>query len=247
MLQLVSLTAMEPPKSLSAEHIRDAKVKLLKRIKPFNKKESVLGQYEGYLQESGVAEDSKTETFAAIKLFIRNKRWRKVPFYLFTGKNLRDKMALIYIQFKNTACSAYKNVCEYAPNHLIIQIQPQEGMYLQLNAKEPGNMGVKPIDMEFCYSCTFGPNTPEAYENVLLQVIHGDQSSFVRSDEIEMEWRVIEKLIDEHPNPVMNRPGQLPREADELIRKDKRHWHLRLKGDPGVDTTPVEKTEKKEE
>ncbi|HII71992.1 TPA: glucose-6-phosphate dehydrogenase [Candidatus Woesearchaeota archaeon] len=229
MLQLLCLVAMEAPKSLKADHIRDSKVKLLKRIKPFCRSDTVLAQFEGYRRESGVTENSETETFAAIKTRVRNRRWRKVPFYLLTGKNLPLKASMIYIQFKDMHCDAYKKVNKYQPNHLVIQIQPQEGMYFQLNTKVPGKNDLQTIDLEFTHSCTYGPNTPEAYENLFLQVIRGDQSVFVRSDEIEQEWKIIEGLLEKRPKLQTYDPGKIPEKAQELIRKDGREWHQTLK------------------
>lgn len=190
LLQILSLVAMEQPKKLEAKYIRDAKSKVLKNIKFKN---AVLGQYIGYTKEKDVNPKSKTETFAALKLEINNKRWRNVPFYLKTGKNLDKKETSIHIKFKMVKCLLTQG-CPTDSNYLTIKITPDNGFYLELNIKDPQSSQIIPVEMNFCHSCLFGPNTPEAYENLILDVINGDQSTFVRSDEIEYSWKVIDNI-----------------------------------------------------
>ena len=189
-LQMLALIAMEEPEELSAKPVRDAKSKVLKKVKV---ESAILGQYESYREEKNVNPKSNTETFAAIKATINNKRWKGVPFYLKAGKCLEKKESSIYIKFKMIKCLLKS--CPSDSNYLIIKIKPDEGISLELNAKVPGEAyQVTPIQMNFCHSCTFGPNTPVAYEILLSDVIKGDQSTFVRADEIEASWKIIEQI-----------------------------------------------------
>lgn len=190
LLQILSLVAMEQPKKLEAKYIRDAKAKVLKNLKFKN---AVLGQYTGYLKEKDIDPNSKTETFATLKLEINNKRWKGVPFYLKTGKNLDKKETSIHIKFKMVKCLLTQG-CPTDSNYLTIKISPSNGFYLELNSRDPKSSQIIPVEMNFCHSCLFGPNTPEAYENLILDVIKGDQSAFVRSDEIEYSWKIIDKI-----------------------------------------------------
>ena len=192
LLQLLSLVAMEAPEHLAGECIRDAKVKVLKKLKVTD---FLLGQYEGYCQEKGVVNQaSKTETFAALKLELNSKRWQGVPFYLKAGKCLDNNEASIHIKFKKQPCLMMEN-CPLDSNYLTIQIQPEEGFFLEINAKVPGvAYAVTPAKMSFCHKSLFGPNTPRAYEVLLFDAIRGDQSVFVRFDEIEHSWNVVEQM-----------------------------------------------------
>lgn len=194
MLEILALVCMEQPKELSGKCIRDAKTKVLKKVKVDS---SVLGQYIGYKSETGVKSGSKTETFAAVKLFVNNRRWKGVPFYLKTGKYLKHNDVSIHIKFKMVKCLL--SSCPSDSNYLTINIQPEEGFYLGINSKIPGKYEVTPVKMDFCHSCLFGPNTPQAYENLLLDVIRGDQSVFLRSDEIELSWKIVEKIKKGNP------------------------------------------------
>ena len=192
LLQLVSLIAMEPPPLLAGEYIRDAKVHVLKKLKI---SDALLGQYEGYKQEKGVENPgTTTETFAALKLELGTKRWQGVPFYLKAGKCLNNNEASIHIKFKKQPCLMLEN-CPLDSNYLTIQIQPDEGFFLEINAKVPGvSYAVTPAKMSFCHKSLFGPNTPRAYEVLLLDAIRGDQSVFVRFDEIKHSWNVVEQI-----------------------------------------------------
>ncbi|KKQ48448.1 MAG: Glucose-6-phosphate 1-dehydrogenase [candidate division TM6 bacterium GW2011_GWF2_38_10] len=187
MLQILALVAMEAPAYLSAEYIRAAKAAVLKRVVVEN---VTLGQYDGYLQEKNVDPRSTTETYAALCLKIKNRRWQGVPFYVTTGKKLDKKETSVVITFKPAKCLL--NICPVTTNTLTINIAPNEGLFLDLHIKTPGtNNHVQPISMEFCHSCLFGPNTPQAYEVLLVDVINGDQSAFLRADEIELAWKII--------------------------------------------------------
>lgn len=190
MMQLLALTAMEAPKNLVGEYIRNEKAKLLSKVKI---KDLILGQYKGYKKEKGISGKSKTETFAALKLEINNQRWKGVPFFLKTGKNLNKKQTLIIIKFKKVDCLLAK-ACYSDSNYLIIRIQPDEGISFEINAKLPEKNQVIPVKMDFCHSCLFGPNTSKGYENLFYDIIRGDQSIFIRRDEIENSWTIIDKI-----------------------------------------------------
>lgn len=192
LLQLVSLIAMEAPNRLSGNHIRDAKVSVLKDIQV---EDSILGQYSGYKKESGVKSDSKVPTFAALKLTIKNERWSGVPFYLKSGKAMPHRVTAIHIKFRQPVCLLSKN-CPADSNYLTIAIEPENSMYLEINAKVPGKQyEITPVKMEFCHNELFGPNTPQAYETLLRDVVSGDQSAFVRFDEIDLSWKIVDDAI----------------------------------------------------
>jgi len=229
LLQLLALTAMEIPKRLDEKCIRDSKVKVLRSISKIRKDYLVLGQYNGYLNEKGVNPLSKTDTFFALKLFINNKRWKGVPFYLRSGKNLAKKFSSIYIQFKESGYGVFEGQ-SIKPNYLLIQIQPEDGILIQLNSKMPGQKNkILPVKMTFCHECAFGPNTPKAYETLLLDALKGDQSAFMRADEIEQSWRIIDQAISlKKPVHLYEKGSFGPKEANELIAKDGREWFNKI-------------------
>ncbi len=197
MLQILSLIAMEPPEELSAKFVRDEKAKVLKSIEV---DDVLLGQYEGYCDEEGVDKNSSIETFAALKLSVKTARWKKVPFYLLTGKNLDKKETKIVIKFKPIHCLLTTS-CPSDTNYLTIRIQPEEGFSFELFTKVPGKEnGIMPAVMNYCQSCIPELKSPEAYEHLLDDVINGNQSLFVRNDEIEYQWQVIEKIISQRNN-----------------------------------------------
>lgn len=192
-LQLLALVAMESPGELTAQNIRNAKSTVLKSIRV---DEVLLGQYEGYRQEQSVDQASNTDTFAALRVFVDNNRWQDVPFYLVTGKKLDTKETTIELRFKMPKCPLTS--CPSEPNALILKIHPDAGIYLRLNTKLPGiAYEVAPVSMDFCHSCLFGPNTPEAYEILLSDVIRGDQAAFLRADEVEASWRIIDIIASQ--------------------------------------------------
>ncbi len=229
LLQLLCLTAMETPKNLDEKCIRNEKVRVLRSIKPVSKNGLVLGQYEGYLGESGVAKGSGTETYFALRLFLGGRNWKGVPFYLRSGKNLDKRFASIYVQFKSPDRTALEHQ-KVEPNYLLIQIQPDDGILVRLNGKVPGEkMGIQPVKMTFCHECTFGPNTPQAYETLILNTLEGDQSAFLREDEIDFSWKVIDqvrKLGGKAHTYAKGTTG--PREADAMIERDGRKWFNRI-------------------
>ncbi|KKQ32613.1 MAG: Glucose-6-phosphate 1-dehydrogenase [candidate division TM6 bacterium GW2011_GWF2_37_49] len=203
MLQILALVAMETPKKLSADFIRDAKANVLNQVEI---EKVVLGQYDGYLQEKDVKPNSKTETFAMLKVKVNNKRWDGVTFYLKTGKYLSKREAFVEITFKRVTCLL--DYCPSKPNSLIIKINPDQGFYLGLNVKTPGvSNHVTPVSMDFCHTGMFGPNTPEAYEILLSDVIKGDQSAFVRSDEVEFSWKILENINTKRTSVYVYKKG----------------------------------------
>ncbi|OUU38331.1 MAG: glucose-6-phosphate dehydrogenase [Verrucomicrobia bacterium TMED56] len=212
-MQLLALTAMEPPSSLNPEAIRDEKVKALNAIKPLDLKgdssEVVRGVYSeglvkgekalGYLSESGIPDDSITETYAALCLNIENWRWKGVPFYLRSGKRLALKASEIAVQFKRPPGILFGQDERFslAPNLLVIRIQPNEGITLYLNSKTPGlETKLQPIELSFGYETTFGSNTPEAYERLILDALNGDGTLFIRGDEAEISWGLLSPILD---------------------------------------------------
>jgi glucose-6-phosphate 1-dehydrogenase len=195
LLQLVALVAMDCPASLSDDDsIRDSKAAILQRIRVVK---GILGQYEGYRHEPGVATNSMTETFAAVELAIDNPRWQGVPFYVVTGKHLDHKATEIHLVFKSERTCLFGKTQEADPNILIIRVTHEEGFSLRLNAKKPYTRGTQgqtiPVLMDFCYRCLFGPETPKAYEILFREIIAGEQSIAVRWDEIEYQWSVVDE------------------------------------------------------
>ncbi len=212
-MQLLSLVAMEPPVSLSPEDIRDEKVKLLKAIQPVDLRpeggDVIRAHYTeglvsgervpGYTQEQGIPADSFTETYAAIRLFINNWRWQGVPIYLRSGKRMPRRVSEIAVQFKQPPGALFSDTARFdlAPNTMVMQIQPDEGTTLLINSKIPGlETRTQPVKMHFRYSTTFGSNTPEAYERLILDAMGGDGTLFIRGDETETSWGIFTPILD---------------------------------------------------
>jgi glucose-6-phosphate 1-dehydrogenase len=211
LLQVLSLIAMEPPVSLEAESIRDEKVKLLKSIRPLKPdqvaKQVVRGQYfagsvdgqlsPGYRQEPKVKADSNVETYVAMKMLIDNWRWSDVPFYLRTGKAMPLSASEVRIQFRPTPNVLFAAQCggKLGPNSITLRLQPHEGIYLRFNGKVPGTtLAVRPVRMHFSYDSEFGAYTPEAYERLLLEAMAGDATLFIRRDEVETAWGIVDNI-----------------------------------------------------
>ncbi len=239
LLQLLTLVSMEPPAEYDATALRDEKVKVLKamqRIKPDEVGQyTVRAQYRTYRDEPGVAKGTNTPTFAAVKLFINNWRWRNVPFYLRSGKALGDKMTEINIQFRHVPHLMFplKPGQQLPPNVLGLCIQPNEGMNLRFETKVPGaGMRTRSVDMNFTYEQDFGKNTlPDAYERLILDALHGDATLFTRSDEIELAWGLVDPILqgwDSEFSPVLAfyESGTWgPGKSDEFMQADGRKWH----------------------
>jgi glucose-6-phosphate 1-dehydrogenase len=236
LLQLLSLVAMEAPASFSEDAIRNERVKLLRSIRPLQREDSVAGQYVGYCDAEGVDEFSRTPTYAAVKLFIDNWRWKGVPFYLRSGKSLKRKATEITIEFQRPPHLMFglTNPEELTPNILSICIQPDEGIHLKFQAKEPDSeQNMRAVDMEFHYERYFSGGTlPGAYERLLSEAIAGDPSLFTRSDGIETAWSIIDPLINSWEDQTTEDlavydPGSWgPKEAEELLARDNNKWRM---------------------
>jgi glucose-6-phosphate 1-dehydrogenase len=244
MMQLLSLVAMEAPASLGAEDIRDEKVKVLRSIRPIAPEQvqqfTVRGQYDrgsiagkqvvAYREEPNVAAGSQTETFVAMKLFLDNWRWAGVPFYLRHGKRLPKQVAEIAIQFKAPPAILFaaEQAAPLQPNALVLRIQPDEGIAIRMNAKVPGTaMNIQPVKMDFRYGGSFGARSPDAYERLLHDGIVGDSTLFIRRDETECSWSIMDAVLEGWKNlrPVAYESGTWgPAEADDFIQKDGRQW-----------------------
>jgi glucose-6-phosphate 1-dehydrogenase len=246
-LQLLTLVAMEPPPALDASSIRDAKVMLLRSLAPFTVKDAeaftVRGQYgpgekdgqpvKGYRQEENVAPNSLTETYVALKLKIDNWRWAGVPFYVRTGKRLAARLSEIVVTFKPPPMQLFEKIRESdyclaggqpIPNQLILRIQPDEGISLTFACKQPGlKMLLEEVDMDFLYKQAFKQRLPEAYERLLLDVLRGDASLFMRSDEVYQAWSFVTSILQawsKLPPPVFPNYAPFsegPREAAKLF------------------------------
>jgi glucose-6-phosphate 1-dehydrogenase len=246
MLQMVSLMAMEPPAAFEAESVRDEKAKLLRCIRPFSSEDIdtaiIAGQYgpgkiegaavPGYLQEEGVRDDSRTETFVAAKLAVENWRWKGVPFYLRTGKRLARKLTEIVIAFKQVPHSMFAaaGLDFLEANQLRFQIQPQEGMYLSLQAKRPGSkLCMSGLELAVDYQKVFETEMPEAYQRLLLDCMTGDQMLFARQDSILLSWQLLQPILDywsqQDKNLFVYPAGTSDiKPAEEWIKKDGRKW-----------------------
>jgi glucose-6-phosphate 1-dehydrogenase len=247
MLQLLNLVAMEPPIAFDPDAVRDEKVKVLRALRPLDPAKvahyTARGQYSrgwvagqempGYREAPGVAPDSKTETFVALKLFVDNWRWEGIPFYLRTGKALPKRSTEIAIQFQRAPHMLFHSSEGGAlePNVLVMHIQPDEGISLRFSAKVPGaSLQIRPVHMDFLYGSSFATESPDAYERLLLDCMLGDSTLFTRRDEVEAEWTFITAVLDgwsrapapAFPNYQAGTWG--PAEADTLIESDGRRW-----------------------
>ncbi|MEO6955399.1 MAG: glucose-6-phosphate dehydrogenase, partial [Antricoccus sp.] len=242
LLQLLALTAMEEPVRFIPSAIRTEKLKVLRAISlPSDLLgHAIRGQYEqgwlageranGYLQEDGVPNDSRTETYAAIKLQVETRRWAGVPFYLRTGKRLPRRVTEIALTFKKAPHLPFAptDTEELGHNQLVIRVQPDEGVTLRFGSKVPGTvMEVRDVAMDFLYGETFTESSPEAYERLLLDVLLGDATLFPLNEEVEASWAVIDPLEQywATQEPATYRAGEWgPREADDMLARDGRAW-----------------------
>ncbi len=245
LMQLLCLTAMEPPTSRDHDAVRDEKMKVLRALKPIGaaqvKRHTVRGQYQagaihgqavdGYLEELG-GQDSMTETFVALKLEIDNWRWSNVPFYLRTGKRLKQKYSEIVIQFQQVPHSIFPELTDASSaNRLSIRLQPDEGVKLSLMSKEPGPGGfdLRPVSLDLSFGDTFDLRYPDAYERLLMDVIRGNPALFMRRDEVEFAWRWIDEIIsgwEESRQPVEGYVAGTwgPTAASLMLDRDGRSW-----------------------
>jgi glucose-6-phosphate 1-dehydrogenase len=245
LLQLVALTAMEPPVDFTAEAVRNEKVKVLRAMRPPSAKHVVRGQYgrgfvegkpvPGYREEEGVASDSTTETFVAAKLAVDNWRWADTPFYVRTGKRLAKRETTIAIQFQRAPHPPFGEAAQdgLRPNVLVVHVQPNEGVTLSIGAKVPGQgMRIRSVNMDFLYGGAFRTELPDAYERLVLDALLGDPTLFTRADEVDEQWALVDAIVaawkrgrPSFPNYEAGSWG--PAAADELIRRDGREWRRR--------------------
>jgi glucose-6-phosphate 1-dehydrogenase len=239
MLELLANVCMEPPSDFDADKVRDEKVKVIESIRPPAPEDvrsmAVRGQYgpgvvggepvPGYLEEPGVPKDSRTETYAALRLQVSNWRWAGVPFYLRTGKRLARKVTEIAIRLKPVPHLAFQahGSLGVQPNELVLMVQPDEGVTLSLGAKIPGaRLRIRPVQMEFHYGTSFLSASPEAYERLILDAMRGDATLFTRNDEVDALWRVVDPVLKawhsvDEPLPQYPAGSQGPEEADALL------------------------------
>ena len=233
-LQVLALTAMEPPAQIRPEEIRDEKVKVLKAISPPDPSVTVRGQYRGYCGEPDVAKDSTTETFVALKLMVDNWRWNGVPFYLRTGKQLRTRATEIALEFRDVPHLPFMptNARDLGPNVLVVRVQPNEGISLRFGAKVPGpEFTVRSVNMDFSYDESFAEEPPEAYERLLFDALVGDPTLFIRTDEVREAWRICDPILEAWStgaSPIESyEPGTWgPAAADQLVARDANTWHV---------------------
>ena len=248
LLQLLTLTAMEPPVAFDADSVRELKVQVLRAIRPMTVEEvakrTVRGQYgpgkingvevPGYRQEPGVNPQSNTETYVAVEFRVDNWRWAGVPFYVRAGKRLANQLTEIAVHFKRTPQALFaRNPGDVHHNVITMRIQPNEGIAINFGAKTPGShMRASRVNMDFSYRDAFGTATPVAYETLLLDAMRGDATLFTRRDEVEAEWRIITPIEEgwgqlpppDFPNYAAGSEG--PANADSLIQCDRKRWRL---------------------
>jgi glucose-6-phosphate 1-dehydrogenase len=247
LLQLLSLVAMEPPYSLDPDVVRNAKMEVLRCLRPITGKDvetyTVRAQYAsgtvhnrpvpGYRRENGVKPDSTTETYVAVKCFVENWRWSGVPFYLRTGKAMPQRASEVAVQFRDIPQILFNANAQQPqpPNVLALRIQPEEGLSLRIVSRVPGTRAqTHPVEMDFQYSEVFGRPSPEAYERLLLDVMAGDASRFMRRDAVEASWAWITKILEGWQQqesrwlPEYTAGSWGPVEADRLIQEDGRTW-----------------------
>ncbi len=243
--QVTSLIAMEPPASLSANGVRDEKIKAMQSVRPLAAagidEFVVRGQYgagtvlgdtvPGYAQEPGVAANSSTETFAALKLYFDNWRWSGVPFYIRSGKRLQKHVTEIAIHFKEVPHRLFNDSdAPLQPNVLVIRIQPNEGISLRFGAKLPGQaLRIRSVNMDFRYGSSFGVKPPEAYERLLLDCMLGDSTLYARRDMVERGWEIVTPILEAWEKPAPDFPNYEagswgPQAAFALIERDGRDW-----------------------
>jgi glucose-6-phosphate 1-dehydrogenase len=238
LLQLLSLIGMEPPASFDADEVRNEKIKLLSAVQTVTAQrvaaETARGQYDGYVESDGVAGDSQTATFAAVKLIIDNWRWQGVPFYLRSGKALTEKLSEILIQFRRPPHVMFPLPpgVKIANNYLAICVQPDEGMHLRFETKVPDTVSeLRSVDMGFHYADDFNDIAiPGAYERLLLDALQGDASLFLRRDGIERSWEIIDPILrgwdsdDAPPLEMYERGSWGPTSSAKLLAADGRQW-----------------------
>jgi glucose-6-phosphate 1-dehydrogenase len=245
LLQLLCILAMEPPVTGAADSVRDEKLKVLQALRPIAGRDVLLntvrGQYkagavkgqavQGYVDEEKVLKDSTTETFVALKAHIDNWRWAGVPFYLRTGKRLQETVSEVVLTFDDVPYSIFKSPGDMSPNRLIIRLQPDESIMLQVLAKSPGEgMILKPVDLCLDFDTAFKVQPLAAYERLLMDIVRGNLTLFMRRDELDAAWRWIDPIRagweehDHRPKPYMAGSWG-PTAASTLVNRDGFNWH----------------------
>ena len=238
LLQLLTIVAMEPPISMDADTLRNKKVEVLKAIRRWTPEEAarnaVRGQYRGYRSEAGVAPGSITPTYAALRIFVDNWRWKGVPFYLRSGKAMAEKVSDVIIQFKSPPHTLFSADSERGldPDTIALRLQPDEGVHLNFQVKVPDQeMSMRPMSMEFHYDSAFkDQRIPEAYQRLLQDALEGDASLFIRGDQISEAWRIVDPLLSAWESPDgpplhIYEPGSSgPEAADALLAEPGRSW-----------------------
>lgn len=243
LFQLLALVAMEPPASFQADAVRNEKAKVFNSIRAIALNDTVRAQYEGYCDLSGVTPGSQTPTYAALKLYIDNWRWKGVPFYLRSGKALSQKTSEIIIEFQSPPHLMFNQLDtgEFTPNILSLCIQPDEGIHLRFEAKLPdSSQEMRSVDMDFHYHTSFQTTLPDSYERLLLDALTGDASLFTRSDEIEACWRLVDPVIQGWewygiPELLSYPQGSWgPAESADLLARDGHRWRLGCQDQEGT-------------
>ncbi|WP_426451527.1 glucose-6-phosphate dehydrogenase [Paenibacillus sp. S-38] len=244
MLQMLAIMAMEPPSRMHPEDIRDEKVKVFRSLRGFQtgaevRANTVRGQYAGgtmkgqqvraYRDEDSVNPESTTETYFAARVFVDNFRWAGVPFYIRTGKRLPVKTTEVVVEFKNVPDNVYlSRKHKLEPNLLVFRVNPMEGIYFKMNAKQPGSEGtIVPVAMDFCQSCQVGLNTPEAYERLIYDAARGDSTYFTRWDEVALAWKYVDKIAAEWGSDglqLYSAGTWGPEKAQQLLAEDGFRW-----------------------
>jgi glucose-6-phosphate 1-dehydrogenase len=247
LMQLLTLVGMEPPVRFDAKSVRDEKVKVLRAIQPFSADDAsryvVRGQYvtgrsedgkvPGYLEEEGVSPDSTTETYLAARFLVENWRWGGTPFYLRSGKRLPKRATEIAIVFNAPPYEFFQDKSDSRPrpNVLRLRMQPEEGISLSFESKTPGQTKrIEEVRMDFSYDSSFGEQSPEAYEHLLLDAIQGDSTLFAREDEVRLSWRLVDAIVGAWPQDKGGAPHPYeagtwgPAEASRMIEADGRQW-----------------------
>lgn len=237
LLQLVALVAMEPPARFDAHSVRNEKVKVFDAMECVAAEKAVLGQYvsgnglKGYREEEGVDQRSRQATYAAVEFTIRNWRWSGVPFYIRSGKRLEAKASEIVLHFKTPPHVPFDLPRPLKADRLVLRLVPDEGIELRFNGKHPGQgIDIQRISMDFLYGRSFQRPNPDAYETLLMDVMLGDATLFMRADEVEAQWRIITPLLDrmenDKPTPVFYEAGSMgPEAAYVMLERVDRHWH----------------------
>lgn len=237
LLQLVALVATEPPARYDAQHVRSEKVKVFQAMDCVHPEDVVIGQYtagngiKGYRQEDDVAPDSRTGTYAAIEFSIQNWRWAGVPFFVRSGKGLESKATAIMLHFKKPPHIPFALEHPLKADRLVLRLVPDEGISIRFNAKEPGQ-GIKMsrVSLNFYYDEEFDRPNPDAYETLLQDAMEGDATLFMRADEVEAQWRIVEPILDYWENserqPALYQAGSWgPQEAYDFLERRGREWH----------------------